>query len=475
MKKRDLQVIILLALCLCMLFCNVSIVSAAGKTTIKTISNIKFTKATGASTTKLGEVTGQVATSKYVMYLKKTSAGKPYLVYTSNGKSYKQVDLTKQVQKLAGVTSKKAAQYYFAGISAVGNEVIISGSTATKKPFQLRTTNGSKYTYHVMKSTDNGSGCSEMLKVGDTYVLIRSFSESNDKYEESSDGATFTSKFLFYISKDKKVWNKKYISLDGIVNNQGNCEFRDTLRKENQYAVLSGVKTDGTYLYIGIIYRPHSEGGVGNASEYYVYRTKDFETYEKINSCEKEPLEGSSWYEDITITKSGIMYGLAEDWAYNEKTCEEFLDSFTFTRAENNDSAYEEVFSYDAGQYEDHTFGYLNNWNSDGTMVSLFFKRKEGNSLFVSEDGKTDYKEFSTSIDPEKCRGIWEDTKNGYKIMGYDNMKYLLFSKDGFVKTYKVKLPTGTQSVAVKGNLLLVTVKQGNYYIGLSTLYGKMK
>lgn len=471
--QRAMQTVVVLVLCAAMLFGQAMPAQAAGKTSLKTVSGVKFKEGKGADKTGFARVLGMVNAGNYLMYLKEDKNGKPYLVYTKDGKNYKQTDLRKALQNTGKLSKEDVESSWIMHISVVDNEVIISGGFGNELSFQLRTKNGSSFTYHKTPDCKQLSNYSRMLKVGSTYVLLRSWIEDQDEIKEN--GKEIKARFKYYTSTDKKNWKSCWVELKGSKNAKGEIEYADAKRKDNHYLVLSGIGAEGKYLYFGITYRPYSSANAADRHEYYIYRTKDFKTYEKVAVSNKSLIKNMEHQEDISFTRPGAVYGITDDWDANTTDWSYSLGSFTLTYAANADSKFKEVFAYKPGNYSSKTLTYTYNWKETGEQVSLFFERQKDNSLFVSKNGTSGFKEYKTSIKASKCRGIWSDTKNGYRIMGYDDMKYLLLSKDGFIKSYQVKLPSGAQSIAIKGNLLSVTAKKGNYYISLSELYKKLK
>lgn len=492
MKKRCKKLTKIMSACMltfAMLAGAVSPVQAAGKATIKTVSGAKFQKGTGADKTTFEHTSASVNTGTYIMYLKNTASGKPYLISTKDGKKYSQTDLRAIAKKLGGLSKKNVDSLYFGSLTLLGNEVAICGNYGNEKPCMLTTKNGKTFTFSKLPEFQEYSFNARILKIGSKYVWIRDYVEGQDKISGEDgliqEGNQFKieAKYKCYISDDKRSWAPKYIGVKGVANGKEEILFyNDAQRKENKYLLFNGVMADGAYLYFGITYRPHDEGNEGEISESYVYRTKDFETYEKVTLSD-QPLpkvtkNTAEHMEDLYLTRTDVRYGVATDWIYKTGSS---LDTFALTRRSTAGGDFKKVFTYDAGAYSSKTNGYLLNWESTGKNVSLIFDRVKDNSLFVSKDGKGGFKEYKTSIEASHCCGIWEDAKKGYKILGYkkytesDEMTHLLFSKNGFVKTYQVKLLNGAQSVAVKGDILSVTAQKGNYYIKLSDLYKKMK
>lgn len=486
--KKLTKILSACMLTLAMLVGIASPVQAAGKATIKTVSGVKFQKAKGADKTRFSYLAGSVNTGTYVMYLKNAENGKPYLLSTKDGKKYTQTDLKATVKKMGIISKKNADSLWFGSISVLDKEVVLCGSYGEEKSFMLTTKNGKTFSFYMMPNFKEFSGNAQILKVGSKYVWLRNFVEGQDEISGEDgliqEGDTFrvVARYRCYVSDDKKTWQPKNIGVKGVEDNRGEIlYYNDAQRKENKYLVLNGVMSDGEYLYFGITYRPHNDGNEGEISESYVYRTKDFETCEKV-ALSDQPLpevtkNTAEHMEDLYLTKKDVRYGTVTDWKFNSGSS---MKAFSLTRGSSAGDDFKEVFSYDAGAYSSKTNGCLLNWESTGKNVSLLFERAKDNSLFVSKDGRTDFKEYKTSIRASQCSGIREDAKNGYKILGYqiyesDGISHLLFSKNGFVKTYRVKLPSGTLGVEIKGDLLLVTAFKGNYYVKLSDLYKRMK
>lgn len=492
MKKRYKKLTKIMSACMltfAMLAGAVSPVQAAGKASIKTVSGVKFQKGTGADKTKFENTTDSVNTGTYIMYLKNTASGKPYLISTKDGKKYSQTDLRAIAKKIGGLSKKNLESLWFGSMTLLDKEVAICGSYGDEKPCMLTTKNGKTFTFSILPEFQEFSSGARILKVGSKYVWIRDFVEGQDEILgedgliQVGDQFKINARYRYYISDDKKTWMPKNICIKGMENNKEEILFfNDAQRKENKYLLLNGVMADGNYLYFGITYRPHSDANEGETSESYVYRTKNFETYEKVTLSDQSLPEvtknTAEHIEDLYLTRTDIRYGTVEDWFYKSGST---LGTFMLTRGSSAGGDFKEVFSYDAGAYSGKTNGYLLNWESSGKNVSLIFERAKDNSLFVSKDGAKGFKEYKTSIKASQCCEIWEDAKKGYKILGYkkytesDEMTHLLFSKNGFVKTYQVKLPSGAQSVEIKGDILSVTAQKDNYYIKLSDLYKKMK
>lgn len=487
--KKSTKVLSVIALAFAMLIGMASPAQAAGKATIKTVSGVKFQKGTGADKTKFESTSASVNTGTYLMYLRNTASGKPYLISSKDGKKYSQTDLRAVAKKLGGLSKKNTNSLYFGSLVLLSNEVAVCGSYGNEKPCMLTTKNGKSFTFSKMPEFEEFSSSARILKVGSKYVWIRDFVEGQDYIGgergliQEGDQFRIEASYRYYISDDKTTWSPKNIYIKGMENNKEEILFyNDAQREKNKFLLLNGVMSDGDYLYFGITYRPHDDANEGEISESYVYRTKDFETYEKVTLSD-QPLpkvtkNTAEHIEDLYLTKADIRYGTVADWLYKSGSS---LGTFTLTRGSSAGDDFKNVFSYDAGAYSSKTNGYLLNWESTGKNVSLIFERAKDNSLFVSKNGTTDFKEYKTSIKASHCCGIWEDAKNGYKILGYrkytesDEMTHLLFSKNGFVKTYQVKLPSGAQRIEIKGDILSVPVQKGNYYLKLSDLYKKMK
>lgn len=427
------------------------------------------------------------------MYLKDAGNGKTYLLSTKDGKKYTQKDVkavVKSFLKKMGKWKKSYAEnIWFGNISVLDGEAVLCGSYGEERAFMLTTKDGQKISFYEMPGFEEFSNTAQILKVGSRYVWIRDYVEGQDSLEPVGgvvgERTVMASRYQYYVSEDKKIWNMKRIDIKGYPKASSNewemDDYFDAQRKENKYLLLNGVMADGDYLYFGITYRPGSDANEGEVSESYVYRTKDFETYEKVSLSDKPVPEvtkkTAEHTEDLYLTKKDVRYGAVTDGNYNPGSS---MSAFSLTRGSSAGDDFKEVFSYDPGKYKSKTLGCLFNWENTGKNVSLIFKREKDNSLFVSKDGQKDFKEYKTSIDPSNCKGIWEDTKKGYKILGYqiyesDGISHLLFSKNGFAKTYRVKLPSGTLGVEIRGDLLLVTACKGNYYVKLSNLYKKMK
>lgn len=487
--KKSTRALSVIVLAFAMLIGMASPVQAAGKATVKTVSGVKFQKGTGADKTTFENTSAAVNTGTYIMYLKNTASGKPYLISTKDGKKYSQTDLRAIAKKLGGLNKKNTDSLWFGSITLLGNEVAICGSYGEQKPCMLTTKNGKTFTFSKMPQFNDFSYCARILKAGSKYVWIRDSVEGKDEISredeliQEENQFKIEARYRYYISDDKKTWTPKNIRIKGMENDKEEILFyNDAKRKENKYLLLNGVMSDGVYLYFGITYRPHDEGNEGEISESYVYRTNDFETYEKV-ALSDQPLpkvtkNTAEHIEDLYLTRTDVRYGTVEDWIYKAGSS---MDAFTLTRGSSAGNDFKTVFSYDAGAYGSKTKGCIFNWEDTGKNVSLLFEREKDNSLFVSKDGKTGFKEYKTPIKPSQCCGIWEDAKKGYKILGYkentesNGMTHLLFSKNGFVKTYQVKLPSGAQSIVIKGDILSVTAQKGNYYLKLSDLYKKMK
>lgn len=492
MKKRCKRFTKILSACmltLAMLATAVSPVQAAGKATIKTVSGVKFQKGMGADKTTFEYTSDSVNTGTYIMYLKNTASGKTYLISSKDGKKYSQTDLRATAKKLGGLSKKNTDSLYFGSLTLLGNEVAICGSYGNEKPCMLTTKNGKTFTFSKLPEFKEFSSSARILKAGSNYVWIRDFVEGQDEIIgedgliQEGDQFKINARYRYYISDDKKTWMPKNICIKGMENDKEEVLFyNDAQREKNKFLLLNGVMSDGDYLYFGITYRPSSDANEGEISESYVYRTKDFETYEKVTLSD-QPLPKvtkttAEHIEDLYLTRTDVRYGAVEDWIYKSGSS---LGTFTLTRGSSTGNNFKKLFSYDAGAYSSKTNGYLMNWEDTGKNVSLLFERAKDNSLFVSKDGATNFKEYKTSIKASQCCGIWEDAKKGYKILGYkkytesDEMTHLLFSKNGFVKTYQVKLPSGAQRIEIKGDILSVAAQKGNYYIKLSDLYKKMK
>lgn len=460
---------------------------AAEKATVRSVSGVKFQKASGTGKAALGSYYASVSTGTYFMYL--NSAGeKTYLVSTKDGKKYAQTELRSVVKKLGKLSKRNAESISFGNMSVLDGEVVLCGSYGEEKSFMLTTKNGKKFTYYKMPDFKEFSYGAHILKAGSKYVWLREYVEGQDEITGEAglvqDGPTFKvdAAYRCYVSDDKKTWYPKKLVVKGVQNGKDEIlYYNDTQRKNNKYLVLNGVMSDGEYLYFGITYRPHSDANEGEASESYVYRTKDFETCEKV-ALSDQPLpkvtkRTAEHIEDLLLTKSDVRYGAVTDWNYQSGS---LMGAFALTRGSSADGGFQTVFSYDPGAYSGRTNGCLYNWEETGKNVSLLFERTKDNSLFVSKDGQTGFKEYQTSIQASHCRGIMEDARHGYKILCYqtytesDEIDYLLFSKNGFAKTYRVKLPKGALSAQIKGNRLLVMARKGNYYISLSDLYKKM-
>lgn len=445
-------------------------IQAAEKATVKSVTGISFKKAKGADKTKFESTVATVTLKKYTMYLKTTTSGTPYLVYTKDGKNYKQTDLRKILQKTAKWSKKKAKQAYFADMSVIDNEVILSGSTGDDKSFQLRTKNGSKFTYYKTPDCSAMSGYTSMYKVGNTYVLLRTWVEGYD--DQKTEGDKTSSRYKYYISTDKKNWKARYITVEGTLTADGSMSYADAVRKENCHLVLTNTGTDGNYLYYQIIYRPYDEGGDGDLSETYTYRTNDFENYEKVDMHLEAFADNVQHYESVIAAGNNASCAMAIDWYTDPLDWSSEIKTFTMTYANDGAAEQETCLLYDASAYNGKTISSFAAYKEDLSRLSVWIQREEDNSLFVLEKGADAVKEYSTSIKASLCSDEW--IAGEYELTGYDDMKYILLSKDGFVTTYKVKLPKGAQTVEINGGKLLVTAAKGNYYISLSTLYSKM-
>ncbi len=443
-------------------------IHAAERASVKAVSGVKFSKGKGANK-KLNWCYGSVYTGDYIMYLKSNESGKDFLISTKDGKNYKKTDLTKLIQLAGNVGKKKAKEAYFTSASVVDDEAVLCGGFADESCFLIKTKDGANFFYQSMPECKELSQYSQLFKVGSKYVWIRTWDEGQDYIDEQMDG-TVVAEFQYYVSETGEIWDSHYISLSGIKNADGMIEYDDAVKKENRHLLLSGVVSEGGYLYFNITYRPYSEGGMGDAHETYVYRTKDFETYEKVDIYDGMTNEVTEWEQSIAFDRKGSLYGTAAEWNVDTENWEYNVEGFVMAKAEN-ESNFKQIFTYNPKDYNSNTTNCIYNWNEDGTWISVFMEREKETGLFVSETGNSSFKEYQTEIKPSKCSGIWEDAKNGYKIMGYDEMKYLLFSKNGFITSYKVELPDTTQGIAVKDDILSTTTEKGNYYVKLADLY----
>lgn len=104
--KKSTKALSAIVLAFAMLIGMASPVQAAGKATVKTVSGVKFQKGTGADKTKFEHTSASVNTGTYMMYLKNTASGKPYLISSKDGKKYSQTDL-RAIAKKQGVLNKK--------------------------------------------------------------------------------------------------------------------------------------------------------------------------------------------------------------------------------------------------------------------------------------------------------------------------------------------------------------------------------
>ena len=315
-------------------------------TIIKNVDNIEFNNDKDADKIAFARTFGSVNTGKYIMHLEVTPYGKQYLVCTWNNRWYWQTDLMKILQKQVKLTKEQAEKCFFNKISLVDDEVILSGlikaeNYRNSKPVHLITKNGRKF--WLLKEPDyERDGLSAVfLKVGTTYVMVQECMEQKSNCEEKQKikaGERIVSELKYFISKDKFNWEPREIKLSGVVNSSGNIEYDHAKEKQYNLVMLKGAFGVGEYLYLEIV--THTPYFAVAFSEEYLYRTKDFETYEKVKVCNEdkcnlEVIKSNVYVESLCIVDEKNQYGILASYEYDEESGECSFENLIISKKEN--------------------------------------------------------------------------------------------------------------------------------------------
>lgn len=455
-------------------------VQAATKATVKTVKGVKFTKSKSDAKQKYDYTQDTAVVGSRIMLVKHIKDGKDVLLTTKNGKTFSKVNLQPVILKHAGYKKTKGKEVAIDGILQGSKVVIVYGTIYDSKTYKkityvIKTKNGKKffgYTKIPTLTRDYFSG--KLLRAAGKYVWIYNWTECEDSCKENKTKKTFVMKYKFFVSKDLKKWSSHYVTFSGTLKNKLHV-FKDAKRKTNHFMTMYDPKGDSKYLYVSAHFMPYDEGGFEDPGEEYVFRSKDFKHFEKIDTASSGLIGKMKHYEDVLFTRPGRQYATSIDWGVNNKDYSYYVGGFSFAYAEKPGAKMKKIFTYNPKKYKGKTTNAWANWNANGKNVSLFFEREKQSSLFVSTNGISGFKEYTTDIKLSKCSTVCSDEKRGYKIIVYDDMKYLLFSKNGFVTTYKVKLPAKAQDFEWNNSTMVITTKQGHYYISLAALYKKLK
>lgn len=501
MKKRFLAILLVLAMVLGISTPN----QAVNKATIKMVKGVKFTKVMGVENGDIEYCEGEAVVGSRILFLKMIGWDKYKIYATKDGKTYTKKDIGKVILDYEGFPKNTGFYYFRANIMENGNDAIIygeyciNGFESKSVQFSMRTKDGVHFYNHteLPKLKYNHEG--KLFRVGKKYVWCRKEFADADSVTENINKNTFIQKYQFFVSSDLDNWKEYCVPLSGKIktDKQGDeyYAFKDAKRSYNHYSQMEAMEGDGTYLYATVTFMPYDEMWGGEPAETYIFRTRDFKHFEKvpgIGTCPKETsYKKDNYYnERIYSVENGRTYGISFTEMVDFREDSVYIGSYQLSYGKKPGDKMKKIFTFHPKKYKGKTFPYYNRitCNHDGTYFSLMFDMEKQNRLFVSKTGTGDFKEYSMAIEPGSCGKCWEDKKKGYRIMeianknmedgyfqGYYGAKYLLFSKDGFAKSYKVMMPKETLDVEINGSIIVAATKDFYFYIPLSKIYKKMK
>ncbi|MBE5906410.1 MAG: hypothetical protein E7277_06395 [Lachnospiraceae bacterium] len=446
---------------------------------------------------------------KRIFILERRSQKANALLSTEDGKQFTKQVFTEKFLKQFDIPKKYSYYLGVEDIKEVNGEIVIYGYGYEKmgndsKDFSFKTKDGTHfYDFQVMDKPKQ----SENLKIGKYYV--KSWVDDYDAtIKKDKTTKTFTKNIPIQVSEDGEEWKEIYFSLHGTI--KGRDYFYDDVQHRYNTSVrLDETWHDDTYMYFDMRFygddRKNNEETDKQAeeeydwSESYVYRTKDMIHFEKLNLPGNTDSDRFQHVEEMVYAGKNGALAVTYDNPFIGTWYEDgfYMQHVTFC----DPNTMKPVLTYDAAQYDDNkdNRNFTKSWairvsEQTGKTAILLDREYEEEvweendmkfweeyptSIFISQDGKHDFKEYKSKIRIENLGEVHDDVEHGYQILERTEfprtIKYLLFSKDGFAHSFKVKVPKDTRFITLHGDLLIGVSLTKYFSIPLTELYSKME
>lgn len=471
------------------------------------VDNVPFEKVRGSQQIPNGRSDDSIKAEWFGgrLYLLGEGNRESALFSTEDGRKYDRLNFDADFFEKVGLPKKWLSDCIMSGMKVENGELVLTGyydlENEYKCPsFTVRTKNGKEfYGYQEVQEPEileqyyMGS-----FHIGKTEIRVGDYWYDNvcRSFKIDKESGRFTEKYYFLISTDGKKWKKKSFSLQGKVEGKKHI-YDEDLRKIHCVTDFQEAWCDGTYFYINMAFRDGTHQAEEDEhvaySEAYVYRTRDFEKFERLPIPGTETDLDSEHREMLVMNKNGSYIGVSEEYKY-DGDCYDCDNRYLSKLSISRGKPLKLDFTYKAGEY--HYWGdeddQAKEWklyqNEQTGGVTLFMiRRNYPDSIFVSENENEPFKGYEGKWNIERMGQCYTDKVNGYQILevkvdsneegwaSNDYLTHLYISKDGFVNTYEVDLPKKIRYVRNTEDTLLAIGANEQYYIPLEKLYGLLK
>lgn len=423
------------------------------------------------------------------------------LVSTEDGETFTRKVLSEKFFQKLGLSKKRASDIGIYGIYELNGEINICGWAYSRDQgdyaLTVKTRNGKDF--YGMKLSKEAPWPD--FKLGNRYVQVYTGDEYDTTKIKDKKNKTFTINYKVKVSEDCENWTQTAFSLSGKLSGKDYI-YDDTRHRANATVYVGNVWHDEEYAYLEVTYYGNNHKNYDEEidpdimwSEEYVYRTRDFEHYEKMDLPGNTFEDRQQHDEDIVSAGASGLFAATHDYVYVSDYYEDGgrLENYTLSR--NG----EPVFTYHPEKYDGYETekNYTREWkelvNEKTGTTTLFFEREildppDGEwdkkeeyqtAVFISGDGRGDFKEYKSKLSLDKLGKMHTDDAHGYQILERTKFPgeivYLLFSKDGFAHSFKVKLPRYTKAIELNGDVLVGCSRKNYFSIPLAELYQKME
>lgn len=448
----------------------------------KKMSSSDFKKVSKSS--KSNSVLHICSSGKYTAIVKGKPAENEYDIdhmkklYICSGKKEKVINLEKRITEKYDVSEESVIEFY--QLTCINKKFYITGCVGTDMDiwqgkgthFLLSTTSGSKVTIKtIKKQITTPWSCSEypgweLHYVKDQYVAIPRCNAGvhNDKKEEyvytyytSSDLSSWKAVAMKASSYSKKLAAKK----GGILNMHFALATPDALYYIEE--INGGANADYQYVW----------------TCHYMYTTdhKNFKELKNLNNVIKTDNNKCSYNDDIyeDYTRSVSMIPFGDGYPVLELDNQHADKNGNYTATNLKLFTSQNTTDFESAIKIDKAWDYVYAWGTDDSKYLQTLVNTADGNYFCRVNGETGKgTKYTTTLDAKKVHG--EGSKKGYSYAVYDG-KYLLVTKNGGAKTFKIKTGKSKLSgVGIAGDYLVLAGSKGkDYYVKISTVNAACK
>lgn len=446
------------------------------------------------------------STEKLSAMLKLTIDNQYILSYSTTGKSFTDVNISDIAREQIAIDTAAIMQLY--DIKVYDQMCIITGYyqkdvSDVKSFFCLNTTDFKSYSLSKLENLPMAKYSPEVFKIGKKYVwfssyncsIFRAFPKENpmdllkkyarEKVTETKK-QTITEYYVkgeYYVSKDLSSWSKKYtpeILVLKLTSNKNTTNETANI-EPNSYEIYMESSGDRLAITQTTEDQKSKETLEDNIVETSIYTTNDFKKYKEID-LKSLAYDAKSSKVDYLYHNYSVFIPMEGYIGIVNRKMKSMFSQITFgidVLDKNNKIIY-------SAAIDDKKMVELNNMvfvraivkNSKLEGMSILFEQKfnETNQLYtINKKGK---KVYNTSITLDSVKTFIQDYSKGatFLLKEDDGTKYLYMLTDGFVKSFRFKLPSqDIFDISICGKYLILDSKDNTYQVSLATLYKKIK